>query len=129
MYIVVWFGGFGGGFGVYDYLGFGFGSDLGFFSGLSSVYGGGNFWFFVFFGGGYGGLGLGILGGGLGSYGFGGLFVLFLRGFGMKIFVGRLFLEVNVEDLWCYFNNFGRIFDVYVFKVWLMKFGGINEIF
>lgn len=108
MYInVVWFGGLGGGFGVYDYLGFGFGSDLGFFGGLGSVYGGGNFWFFVFLGVGYGGLGLGILGGGLGSYGFGGLLILFLRGLGIKIFVGRLFLEVNVEDLRCYFNNFG----------------------
>lgn len=111
------FGGLGGGFGAYDYPGSGFGSDLGPSGGLSSAYGGGNSWPPAPSGAGYGGPGLGISGGVSGSFGSGGPPVPPLRGLGTKIFVGRLPPEANAEDLRRYFNNFGRISDVYVPKV------------
>ncbi|KAG0579799.1 hypothetical protein KC19_4G124000 [Ceratodon purpureus] len=116
VYTAARFGGFGGGFGAYDYAGSGLGNDLGPSGGLSSAYGGGNSWPPAPPGGGYGGPGLGIPGGGSGSYGSGGPPVPPLRGLGTKIFVGRLPPEANAEDLRRYFNNFGRISDVYVPK-------------
>lgn len=121
VYTAARFGGFGGGFGAYDYSGSGLGSDLGPSGGLSSAYGGGNSWPPAPPGGGYGGPGLGIPGGGSGNYGSGGPPVPPLRGLGTKIFVGRLPPEANAEDLRRYFNNFGRISDVYVPKVCLLK--------
>ncbi|CAK9223878.1 unnamed protein product [Sphagnum jensenii] len=51
-----------------------------------------------------------------GSYGSGTPPIPPLRGLGTKIFVGRLPLEATAEDLRRYFNNFGRISDVYVPK-------------
>lgn len=39
------------------------------------------------------------------------------RGFGRKIFVGRLPQEATAEDLRQYFGRFGRIADAYVPKV------------
>jgi RNA-binding protein Musashi len=60
---------------------------------------------------------LGISGGGGGNYGSSGPSALPLRGLGTKIFVGRLPPEATAEDLRRYFNNFGRISDVYVPKV------------
>ncbi|CAM6046692.1 unnamed protein product [Sphagnum compactum] len=51
-----------------------------------------------------------------GSYGSGNPPIPPLRGLGTKIFVGRLPLEATAEDLRRYFNNFGRISDVYVPK-------------
>ncbi|CAM6036027.1 unnamed protein product [Sphagnum compactum] len=51
-----------------------------------------------------------------GSYGSGAPQVPPLRSLGTKIFVGRLPLEATAEDLRRYFNNFGRISDVYVPK-------------
>ncbi|CAM6072223.1 unnamed protein product [Sphagnum tenellum] len=51
-----------------------------------------------------------------GSYGSGTPPIPPLRGLGTKIFVGRLPLEATSEDLRRYFNNFGRISDVYVPK-------------
>jgi len=110
------FGGFGGAFGAYDYAGSSLGSDLGPSGGLSSGYGAGNSWAPPPQGSGYGGPGLGISGGGGGNYGSSGPSALPLRGLGTKIFVGRLPPEATAEDLRRYFNNFGRISDVYVPK-------------
>lgn len=39
------------------------------------------------------------------------------RGYGKKIFVGRLPQEATADDLRQYFGRFGRILDVYVPKV------------
>lgn len=114
------FGGFGGAFGAYDYTVAGLGGDLGPQGGLNSAYGGANAWPPPPPPGtGYGGPGMGVPGStqASGPYGSGAPPAPPLRGLGTKIFVGRLPPEATAEDLRRYFNNFGRISDVYVPKV------------
>jgi RNA recognition motif. (a.k.a. RRM, RBD, or RNP domain) len=39
------------------------------------------------------------------------------RGLGKKLFIGRLPLEANADDLRNYFSRFGRVMDAYIPKV------------
>jgi RNA-binding protein Musashi len=39
------------------------------------------------------------------------------RGLGKKLFIGRLPLEANADDLRNYFSRFGRVIDAYIPKV------------
>ncbi|KAH9564908.1 hypothetical protein CY35_04G049100 [Sphagnum magellanicum] len=112
------FGGFGGAFGAYDYTGSALAGDLGPAAGINNAFAAANAWPpSLPSGTGYGGPGLGGPGSAqAGSYGSGTPPIPPLRGLGTKIFVGRLPLEATAEDLRRYFNNFGRISDVYVPK-------------
>ncbi len=113
------FGGFGGAFGAYNYTGSALAGELGPAAGINNALAAANAWPPPLPPGtGYGGPGLGGPGSAhTGSYGSGAPQVPPLRSLGTKIFVGRLPLEATAEDLRRYFNNFGRISDVYVPKV------------
>jgi hypothetical protein len=113
------FGGFGGAFGAYNYTGSALAGELGPAAGINNALAAANAWPPPLPPGtGYGGPGLGGPGSAhTGSYGSGAPQVAPLRSLGTKIFVGRLPLEATAEDLRRYFNNFGRISDVYVPKV------------
>ncbi|CAK9860451.1 unnamed protein product [Sphagnum jensenii] len=112
------FGGFGGAFGAYNYTGSALAGELGPAAGINNALAAANAWPPPLPPGtGYGGPGLGGPGSAhTGSYGSGAPQVAPLRSLGTKIFVGRLPLEATAEDLRHYFNNFGRISDVYVPK-------------
>ncbi|CAK9196397.1 unnamed protein product [Sphagnum troendelagicum] len=112
------FGGFGGAFGAYNYTGSALAGELGPAAGINNALAAANAWPPPLPPGtGYGGPGLGGPGSAhTGSYGSGAPQVAPLRSLGTKIFVGRLPLEATAEDLRRYFNNFGRISDVYVPK-------------
>lgn len=102
-------------FGGYDYAGAALGAELG-AAGMGSAFGAGGGWPPAPPGSMLGGPGMGVPGAG-GAGGYGSAPLPPPRGLGTKIFVGRLPPDATAEDLRRYFNNFGRIVDVYVPKV------------
>lgn len=115
------FGAFGGAiFPSYDYSGTGLGSDFG-GGGLQNPFAAANAWPSQPTAGGMlGAPTLGVPGSAPSSnYGSSGAQLQSggsSKGLGTRIFVGRLPPEATAEDLRRYFNNFGRILDVYVPK-------------